>query len=896
MSIAPGESLLHYRLLEPIGEGAMGQVWKAFDTTLDREVALKILPAAFVSDATRLARFEREAKVLASLHHPGIAAVHGFHSADGIRFLAMELVPGEDLAQRLARGPLPIDEAIEIAQHLATALEDAHEHGIVHRDLKPANIKRTPEGAVKILDFGLAKALATDSGDSSFGGQPTVTSGGTMAGAILGTAAYMSPEQARGRAVDRRTDIWAFGCVFYEMLTGKRAFDGETITDCLAAVVSRDPDWNALPRDTPFAMRQLLQRCLEKDSRRRLRHIGDALFALQEPAVPAAVAVAARAMAPARWKRVLPWGVAALALVWAASQLANRRAPASTRPVHLAIRLPAGVQIDTETNVTEVQVLTISPQGTHVAFTAASGFERHLYLRSLEDGSTTRLPGTVDATGPFFSPDGRWIAFFARGHIWKTAIDGGDPRELCVAMANRGGAWGPDGTIVFSPSTSASLMRVSSAGGTPVELTKLDEGAQERTHRWPEFLPGGDEVAFTVGTRDKASDYEAAAIDVVTLSTGKRRRLFQGASMVRATASGTLLLGRAGRVEALPLDEVRRGTTREPAVVLRGVEGAASSGIVYFDLATNGTLVYVERNPHATEFELAWASRNGSVEKLDLPAREYRVARLSPDGKRIAVRIGSGGGSAGDIWVHELTSGSFSRLTFENNAESPAWGPGDNEISYITVESSGDRIAAKPADGNGPVRTLLQFQNSRSRNVTCWSPDRKTAVLVEDMLATSADLFSYRIGGTELQPLVNSPSFEMAGTISPNGKWLAYSINDGGRIDVYVQAFPSATGRWQVSESGGHAPAWSRDGSELFYVLGYKMMAVSVGTGSSFTHGAPRQLFEIPFQGVSEFRTNYDVAADGRFLIIRGTATESYSQHLNVILNWSPTQSQGARN
>jgi serine/threonine-protein kinase len=893
--IAPGKSLLHYRLVEPIGEGAMGQVWKAFDTTLDRDVALKILPVAFVADATRLARFEREAKVLASLQHPGIAAVHGFHAADGIRFLAMELVPGEDLAQRLARGALPLDEAIEIAVQIATALEDAHEHGIVHRDLKPANIKHTPEGAVKILDFGLAKALATESTESSFAGQPTVTSGGTMAGSILGTAAYMSPEQARGRTVDRRTDIWGFGCVLFEMLTGKRAFDGETVTDCLAAVVSRDPEWNTLPRGTPVAVRELLQRCLEKDPRRRLRHIGDALFALQKTDAPGLAATAERATATPLWKRVLPWGVAALALAWAASQLASRRPAVNAPPVHLAIRLPAGVQLDTESNYTEVQVVAISPPGTHVAFTAASGFERHLYVRSLVDGSTTRMQGTLDATAPFFSPDGRWIGYFARGHVWKIAIDGGEPTSLCAAIATRGGAWGPDGTIVFSPGTSSPLMRVPSSGGAPVELTKLEEAAQERTHRWPAFLPGGDEVAFTVGTRDKASDYEAAAIDVVSLSTGKRRRLFQGASMARATASGYLLLGRAGRIESLSMDDVQHGKG-EPQVVLRGVEGAVSSGIVYFDLANNGTLVFVERNPHGTEFELAWVSRDGRVAKLDLPARPYQVPRLSPDGKRVAVRIGSSGGGAGDIWVHELASGTFSRLTFDNNADSPTWGPGSDEITYIVVDARGDRIAAKPADGNGPERTLLQFQNSVSRALTSWSPDRKTAVVVEDRQATSADLLTYRIGATELEPLVDSPSFEMTGSISPNGKWLAYSINDGGRIEVYVQPFQNATGRWQVSENGGHGPTWSRDGSELFYVLGNKMMAVSVGEGGSFTHGASRQLFEIPFQGVAEFRTNYDVAADGRFIVVRGTAREIYSQHLNVILNWTPAQPQSVRN
>ena len=880
MKLEPGSSLAQYRLAERIGEGGMGEVWRARDTTLDRDVAIKVLPAAFASDPERLVRFEREAKVLASLNHPNIGAIYGFHEHEGDRFLAMELVPGEDLSRRLSRGPLPLPEALDVARQVAAALEAAHASGIVHRDLKPANVQRTHDGTVKVLDFGLAKALEHSGGDLRQ--SMTLTSVGSTVGMIVGTAAYMSPEQARAQPVDRRTDLWAFGCLLYEMLCGKKAFDGPTITDVLAAVVTRDPDWSSLPEDTPTPVRRLLRRCLEKDVKKRLRDAGDASLLFDDNPEDA------RAAAPA-WKRALPWGIVLVLAVALAAALAMKGGakPAPAAPMLLSAKLPAGAKLDVEINGGEYSILAIAHDGSRIAFVASANGTRQLYLRSIDKLEAAPLPGTTGASAPFFSPDGRWVAFFAPGKLLKISVDGGQPIELADSGLNRGGVWCDDDTIVFSPTTSSGLERVPSGGGKPVPLTTLDPGRQERTHRWPALLPGG-EVAFTVGTADKPGAYEDSRIDAVNVASGKRRTLVVGASMVRYAATGHLVLARDHQLFAMKLEDAKGGAVANAASVLHGVEGVASSGVVFFDVADTGTLIYVEHDPHAAEFELIRVDRDGRAEPLPFPHRDYHMPALSPDGKRIAVGIGPGRGRASDVWIGELATGELTRLTFDGLSMSPAWSPDGTRVAFSTPKVGvSDTITWKAADGSDRGSVVATFPSQSGRGPLSFSRDGKYLVFLQDGgAAGSSDLMYVSVDDQQSHAIGATPAIEMGGTLSPDGHWLAYSSDATGQTEVYVQPFPGAGGKWQVSE-GGNAPRWSRDGKTIFYPnADGAMMQVPVATGGTFSHGKPKVLFETRFATTADTFTNYDVMPDGRFIMVRTTSDMRTAEQIDVLVNF----------
>ena len=898
MQLASGIHLAHYRLVEKIGAGGMGEVWRAIDTTLGRDVAVKILPEAVASNPERRARFEREAKLLASLNHPNIATIHGHHETGGVAFLAMEFVPGEDLAERLTQGPLPVAEAIEVAREIAAALASAHDNGVIHRDLKPANVKRTAGGSVKVLDFGLAKAAAADPGASLTGSTPTfvptMTTAGTLAGAILGTASYMSPEQARGLPVDRRADLWAFGCMLFEMLTGRRAFDGQTVTDVLAAVVTREPDWSALPKDTPASVRRLLRRCLEKDPRRRIRDAGDAALMLDdsENRLEADLAADIPARRPPVWRAALPWGLA----IAAAAGLAGTwmlRSPtpgaAASGMVHLSARLPATHRLHIESNLDEHNILAISPDGSTIVFDAGeSGDAPQLFLRRLADGVTVPIPGTENATNPFFSPNGLWVGFFARGKLKKVALAGGQPIELCDVGLPRGGAWGPDGTIVFAPTTTSGLLRISAEGGTPVELTVPDSQANERTHRWPAFLPGGREVLFTVGTADKPGSYEDSRIDAVSLDDGTRRTLLSGASIARPLPSGDLLLGRLEQILRLELEPGAVPNARNAVPVLDGVAGIPTSGVVFFDVAANGTLVYVDADPLAHEFDLGWIGRDGSIEPLPLPARQYHVPAVSPDGSRIAVGIGFARGGASDVWIHDVPRGTFSRLTLDGRSTAPVWSPDGRRVAFGTVHpDGGDAIAWKAIDGSGDIDYLARFEDSIARQPVGFSPDGRFLLFQEDGgVGRSVDQLVLSVADGTIRPLAQTDAIEMHPAVSPDGRWLAYVSDETGTPGIFAQAFPGPGGRWQISESG-YVPRWSRDGRELYFEDEGKMYVVPVQTGPSFTFGTPRELFEMRTFNLSDTLSNYDVAPDGRFVAILPKGDGATSSYLNVVLGFA---------
>jgi serine/threonine-protein kinase len=888
VQLQSGASLLHYRLVEKLGEGGMGVVWRALDTTLDRHVAVKVLPDVFASDPDRAARFEREAKVLASLNHPNITTVHSVHHVDGVRFLVMELAHGEDLSARLARGPLPLDEVLKIARQLAEAMEAAHESGVVHRDLKPANVTVTDEGKVEVLDFGLAKALDPSSSGpiSDLSKSPTLVSGGTAAGVIIGTAAYMSPEQARGKSVDRRADIWALGCVLYEMLTRKKAFDGETVTDVLAAVVTRDPDWSAVPRGTPRRLVELLHRCLEKDPARRLRDAGEARIVIDDLiAHPRSEVTEVSALARLKPSplRALPWLVAAAGLAFAVAAWLLPRGGAAPEPTHLSISVPPTDVVD---GGFENAMLAISRDGRTVAYSGRRAGVTRLYVRRLGDGEATELAGTEGAHSPFFSPDGTWIAFVSGDRLKKVEVTGGPTFELCTVSADRSGVWLDDGSIVLAPRATQPLVRLPSTGGVPSVVVPLDSTAGERTHRWPDALPGGEWVIFTVGSKSSPGDYEDATICAVSVRTGERREIFKGAAIARYAPPGHLILARNGVLLAAPIDVGNPRLTRDPIPLLDRVAREPTSGMVHFAVARNGTLIYVPQLQGEDENELVWVDREGSIEPLAAPAEPYIAPRVSPDGKKILVTIGRTFG-AGDVWMFDIERETLTRITFDEKSLLMYWTPDQRRMVYQT-EDEQYRIVVKDLVGDGPEKVIHTMVDPLV--ISGLTPDGKW-VLFSEWGSNNADVHMVPIdGGGGATAVIHEELDQGDCRVSPDGRWAVYESRQSGQLEVFVRPFPSGIGKWQVSSGGGVKPLWSPGGDEIYWIAEGQMFAISVEVqGSGLTLGRPHKLFDIPpgRRGDTDFLA-HDLSPDGkRFLMTRVAHPELSRRRLDVILNWS---------
>jgi Tol biopolymer transport system component len=884
MTLAAGTRLGSYEVVAQIGAGGMGEVYQAHDTQLGREVAIKVLPANFVNDPERLARFQREARMLAALNHANIATIYGLEQSGGVTCLVMELVPGETLAERVKAGPLPMEEALKIAEQIAEALEAAHEKSIIHRDLKPANVKVTPEGKVKVLDFGLAKAFAGDATSEDIGNSPTLSRAATMQGVILGTAAYMSPEQARGKAVDKRTDIWAFGCVLYELLTGKQTFHGEDVTDILAAVVRAEPDWQALPAATPMKVRDLLRHCLQKDKRLRLRDAGDAQIEIQEAlAAPAIMAALTTAPATRGWRERAAW---AAALVFIVTTIAFAigfvlRAPKPPQPMRLSAEIGADANLYIEFGASTI----LSPDGTRLALVATgSDQKQRIYIRSLDQLQAAVLSGTENARDPFFSPDGQWIGFFADSKLKKISVQGGAAVTLCDVTNDRGGSWGDDGSIVFTPDNRGTLFKVSPAGGTPQPLATLDKQTSENTQRWPQVLPGSKTVLFTSSdTGGTVGAFDDA--DIVTYSTasGQRKKLLHGGFYARYLPSGQVVYMHEGTLFAVPFDLKRLEVTGQPAPILEGVLTVPLYAGAQFSFSETGSLAYVPGRSGGVNVSIYWMDREGKFTPLRETPGDYRNPALSPDGKRLALDIGDA--KRRDIWVYEWERDALTRMTFAGEANAyPVWTPDGKRIVYSSREKSGAyNLWWIRADGAGAAQRLTESKNPQY--ALSWRPDGKFLAFHEINPSTGVDVMTMPIEGDEKsgwkpgepKPFVNSAFTEAEPAFSPDGRWIAYVSNESGSYEVYVRPFPGPGGKWQVSTGAGTYPKWSRNGKDLFYrTVDSKIMVVTYTASDDSFHADKPQLWspgQFTERGIGTY--NFDLHPDGkRFAVLKAPGTE----------------------
>jgi serine/threonine-protein kinase len=890
------QRLAHYEISSRLGAGGMGEVYRATDTKLGREVAIKVLPELFASDPDRVVRFEREAKLLASLNHPNIAAIYGLEQSGGVLFLVLELVEGETLADRIAHGPIPAAEALQIARQVVEALEAAHEKGVIHRDLKPANIKITPDGKVKVLDFGLAKAFAVEQANAQLSQSPTISTAATGAGIILGTAAYMSPEQAKGNLqVDKRSDIFSFGCVLYDMLAGRQAFQGETVTEVLASVLAREADLTRLPANLNPKVYDLLRRSLEKDLKKRWQAVGDLRVEIESVlADPRGVEIKAPALAPP-WAR---WKVAAAVLASAVIGAAIAGAAVwSLRPSAVpakVTRFPFVLPEDQTFTRTGRHLLAISPDGMSVVYVA----NNQLYLRRMAEMEARPIPGTdQDVNSPFFSPDGQWVGFysFQDSTLKKIAITGGAAVTLCAATNPFGVSWDGD-SIIFGQGANGILV-VAANGGKPEVWARPESGEVASS---PQILPGGNAALFTVTKAGNADRWDKANIVVQSRNSGERKVVIQGGGAARYVPTGHIVYALGTNLLALPFDVKRLEVTGGPIPIVEGIARAlnpeTNTAAAHVDFSTDGTLAYIPSSSLTTgigQRVLILTDRGGKNEALGLPAGVYDYPRFSPDGKQLAVQTNDDSGGA--ISIYDLSGkSSLRRLTFQGNSRGSVWSRDGRRVAFGSSQQGKPGIFWQAADGTGVAERLTTAAAGEDVHLpTSWSPDGNTLVFE---IPKNGDWGLWALsakGERKAEPLVDLPgSLQRNAEFSPDGRWFAYLSNEAKSEQVYVQPFPPTGAKYQISREHSHAPVWSPNGKELFYydVDARKLVAVTIQTQPSFSFGVP---VPLPFEGMLQqgFERQYDVSPDGkRFLVLLpATPDERESrptQQINIVLNW----------
>jgi serine/threonine-protein kinase len=893
MPLAVGTRLGPYEILSAVGAGGMGEVYRARDTKLKRDVALKILPESFAADPDRLARSQREAEVLASLNHPHIAAIYGIEEGEGVRALVLELVEGETLADRIARGPIPIDEALPIAKQIAEALEAAHEQGIIHRDLKPANIKVRPDGTVKLLDFGLAKLNDPNVPNgpnvpNALSMSPTITSPAMMTGVgvLLGTAAYMAPEQARGKVADKRADIWAYGCVLYEMLTGKRAFHGDDVTDTIVAVVSKEPDWAALPASTRSSIRQLLRRTLQKDLKRRVPDIAVARFEIDEAmsgpaeeAEGAAISSPPKASLRQRAFAAASGAIAvALAVAWSASVW---RGPSSVPPPALRFTVSLGEAAALQGNVP----FALSPDGTKlVTQTRRSDQRMQLVIRALDGtdprplaGGDARDNGVQDA---FFSPDGQWVGFLSEGKLKKAPVQGGASVALCDVMNPRGASWGSDGFIVVAADRLGGLSRCPADGGALEPLTKVGPG--ESSHRWPQALPEANAVLFTSTVIGNAPD--ANSIVVQSLKSGQRKTIWKGGTYGRYLPTGHLVFVSQNTLFAVRMDIARLELIGTPQPIVRGVATSPGSDSALYDVSPTGTLVFATELP-ATRSAIGRLDAAGQVRPLVPGEGGFRTFRFSPDGRRAAFV-----GVADGVWIYDFERDSRSRLT-ANGINHGIWTRDGRYILFVSRGASRDGISVARADGSGEDVSLLDQRGPLAGLAV--SPDGTRLAFGETSGSDSGtDLWTLPVDFTgnvprttgEPQVYLRTSSNEAFPRISPDGRWLAYQSDESGQPEAYVRPFPGPGGKWQISTDGEQdGLVWSRDGREIVYrnLKGQLMAVAYTASNSTFTAGKPRLVSPTAIQG-----SLADIAPDGKSFAVITAGANATAPEVTFVVNF----------
>ena len=891
MAIQAGQRLGPFEILSAIGAGGMGEVYKARDTRLNRIVAVKVLPDHFAESPASRERFEREARTIASLNHPHICTLHDIGHQDGMDYLVLEYLEGETLAQRLQKGPLPLELTLQYAVEIADALDKAHRKGITHRDLKPGNIMLTKCGT-KLLDFGLAKLAKGAAPVNPESQLPTMKDAVTAQGTILGTLQYMAPEQVEGKTdqIDARTDIFAFGVLVYEMATGKKAFEGTSQASLVAKILETDPPpVSSLQPMTPPTFDRLVKKCLAKEPDRRWQSASDVCDELKwvmESGLEVARATSGATLLRRTNRRALLLGSVVFLAVMTVAFVLENRMRSSQRQARPIARVVMGPPPSDRLAVgANVEPLALSPDGSRLVYVASRGGVRQLFVRSIDRFDPTPIPGTEGAASVYFSPDGQSVAFVAQGRpaeLKKVSLSGGAPLNLCTVIGPRGASWGPDDTIIFTAYTNQGLSKISVAGGTPKPLTVPDRKAGEYGHLWPQILPGGKAVLFTIWTG--VGGIERARIAVVSLETGKQKTLIEGGTYARYISSGHIVYARAGGLLAVPFDLQRLEVTGSPVSIVEGVGMDPNFGAAFFSTSAEGSLAYIPGGLSGTDNTLVWVDRAGAGQSLPAPPRGYDTPRISPDGHRIAV--GLNGVNPG-LWIYDSPRGTLTKLV-EAGVISPypLWTPDGKRLTFKAPLGDPTNLYWMPADGSGAPEQLTTGESNKWPG--SWSPDGR--VLAFQVLDPNPAIAVIQLldlgGGPNAHPFSQSPTSAYGPVFSPDGHWLSYSSNESGRSEIYITPYPGPGSKLQISTDGGIEPVWNRNGRELFYRNANKLMAVDVKTQPTFSAGKPKMLFDDRYAPANGAPANYDVSPDGqRFLMIKASEATTPTQ-INVVLNW----------